>query len=134
MQGFVMVPLTEIRSNSIFCRTSISISQCAPGFSNSNQKVHELFHFYDTVVHITVPNQLKKTSVIGLSKFNIVNMAGKCHKPGAQAQGGEKRQMPYQYSRILFFCPTNIWDLSTPLHVRSWLADIDEAFGNLGRA
>ena len=50
--------------------------QCAPSFSNPNQKVHELFHFY----YVTVPNQLKKTSVIGLSKFTIVNMAEIYHK------------------------------------------------------
>ena len=50
------------------------LSQCAPGFSNPNQKVHGLFHFYYTSIRITVPNQLKKTSVIGLPKFTIVNM------------------------------------------------------------
>ena len=29
---------------------------------------------------LTIPHQLKKTSVIVLSKFTIVNMARKCHE------------------------------------------------------
>ena len=48
-------------------------TQCAPGFSNPNQKVHGLFHFYNGVMHMTVQNQLKKLSIIGLPKFTIVN-------------------------------------------------------------
>ena len=31
-------------------------------------------------MYITVPNQLKKPSVIGLPKFSFVNMAQKFHK------------------------------------------------------
>ena len=48
-------------------------SQRAPSFSNPNQKVHRLFHFYNADMHKTVKNQLKKPSVIGLPKFTIVN-------------------------------------------------------------
>ena len=48
-------------------------AQCAPGFSNPNQKVHGLFQFYNADMHKTVKNQLKKPSIIGLPKFTIVN-------------------------------------------------------------
>ena len=34
-------------------------------------------------MHKTVQNQLKKPSVIGLSKFTIVNMAENCHQPAS---------------------------------------------------
>ena len=50
-----------------------SYTQCAPGFSNLNQKVHGLFHFYNADMHKRVKNQLKNPSVIGLPKFAIVN-------------------------------------------------------------
>ena len=54
-------------------------SQCVPGFSNPNQKVHELFHFYIAVMYKTDQNQLKKKSVIRLPKFSI-NTVEKCHQ------------------------------------------------------
>ena len=55
-------------------------SQCAPGFSNPNQKVHGLFHFYIAGIHKTDQNQLKKPSVIRLPKFTSINLAEKCHQ------------------------------------------------------
>ena len=54
-------------------------AQCAPGFSNPNQKVNGLFHFYIVVMHKKDQNQLKKTSVIRLPKFISIIMAEKCH-------------------------------------------------------
>ena len=47
--------------------------QCAPAFSNPDQKVHGFFDFYIVVMYTTIQNQLKKTSIIGLPKFTIVN-------------------------------------------------------------
>ena len=43
-------------------------SQCVLGFSNPNQKVQELFHFYHAVLYKTVQNKLKETSDIRLPK------------------------------------------------------------------
>ena len=55
-------------------------SQCAPCFSNPNQKVHGLFHFYITSIYKTDQNQLKKPSVIRVPKFTSIDMAEKCHQ------------------------------------------------------
>ena len=55
-------------------------AQCAPASFNLNQKVHGLYHLYKAVTYKTIQNQLKKPSVIGLPKFTIVKLAGKCHK------------------------------------------------------
>ena len=72
----MLLTLTVFRGN----WHSSSYSQCAPAFSNPDQKVHGHFHFYIVVMYKKIQNQLKKTSVIGLPKFTIVNMAQKCHK------------------------------------------------------
>ena len=48
-----------------WCHTS----QCAPGFSNPNQKAHELFHFYIAGINKKDNNQLKKQLIIRLKNF-----------------------------------------------------------------
>ena len=52
----------------IFFQPCPLISQCAPGFSNPNQKVHGLFHFHIADMYKTDQNHLKKPSVIWLPK------------------------------------------------------------------
>ena len=61
-------------------KKKISRTQCVPVFSNPNQKVHVLFHFYIANRHKTDQNQLKKTSVIRFPKITSINMAEKCHQ------------------------------------------------------
>ena len=56
-------------------------TQCTSTFSNPEQKFHGVFHFYIAVMCKKIQNQLKKTSVIRLLKFAIVNMAENCHQP-----------------------------------------------------
>ena len=56
------------RDYAIFKTTSTYSPQCVPGFSNPNQKVHGLFHFYIAFRCKTDQNQLKKTSVIRFPK------------------------------------------------------------------
>ena len=55
-------------------------TQCVPGFSNPDQKVHGLFHFYIAGIYKTDQNQLKKPSVIRFPKFTSIDMAEKCHQ------------------------------------------------------
>ena len=43
-------------------------AQCVPVFSNPNQKVHGLIHFYIAGIHETDQNQLKKPSIIRVPK------------------------------------------------------------------
>ena len=57
-----------------------SHSQSPPAFSNPNQKVRGLFHFYIAGIYGTDQNQLKKTSVIRFPKFTSIDMAEKCHQ------------------------------------------------------
>ena len=84
-------------------RLGYDYSQCAPGFSNPNQKVHGLFHFYIAGIYETDQNQLKKTSVIRFPKITSINMAGKCHQ-----------QASYSYRKsvfwgLLFWNPDDRW-------------------------
>ena len=53
---------------------------CVPIVFFTPQKSSMDISSYIIVMYKTVRNQLKKKSVIGLTKFAIVNMAGKCHK------------------------------------------------------
>ena len=66
------MPFTHKELGSTFYpkRNSFSTysSQCAPGFSNPNQKFHGLFHFYIVGIYKTDQNQLKKPSVIRFPK------------------------------------------------------------------
>ena len=55
-------------------------SQCTPGIFNLNQKFNGLSCFWGLYIHEAVQNQLRKTSVIRLLKFTIVNMARKGHQ------------------------------------------------------
>ena len=59
----------------------VTNTQCTPTFSNPDQKVHGVFHFYIAVICKKIQNPLKKTSVIRLQKFAIVNMAENYHQP-----------------------------------------------------
>ena len=59
-----------------------SVSQCAPGVSNLDQKFHGLFHFCDIDTCKTVQNNMKKPSVNSLPKqqsskngFSILKMS-----------------------------------------------------------
>ena len=61
-------------------RISNDSLQCAPAFSNTDQKVYGLFHFYVVGMYEIIQNQLKKISVIGLPKFTIVIMVEKCRQ------------------------------------------------------
>ena len=54
--------------NDFLYQDDIYTTQCALGFFNSNKKVHELFHFYNRVIHKAIHNQPKKLSDIGLPK------------------------------------------------------------------
>ena len=56
-----------------------SMSQCAPGIFNLDQKFHGVSCFWGRYIHEIVQNQSRKTSVIGLPKFTIVKMARACH-------------------------------------------------------
>ena len=52
-------------------------SQCDPDFSNQNQRVHGLFHFYVAGIYKKDQNELKKASVIRLPEFTSINLAEK---------------------------------------------------------
>ena len=45
-------------------------SQCAPAFSNQEQKVNGLFYFYIAVTYEKIQNQLEKNLTLGFQKIN----------------------------------------------------------------
>ena len=53
-------------------------TQCAPAFSNPDQKVHGLSHFYIVVMYKTIKNQFKKHLLLGFQNL-LINMAENCH-------------------------------------------------------
>ena len=63
-----------------FAIRTTNSTQHAPGIFNLDQKIHGFSYFWGIYIYETVQNQSRKTSLIRLPKFTIVDIAGKCHQ------------------------------------------------------